>query len=103
MGARGKTETPPPKMTPIFSDGKGNMYKQNPEYTKKMEKIGKHPFGMMAYGMHRMNPSKNKFGTDNIPGDDERFIKISSGASDSSSGSKYGTARRYNPKTGGAI
>jgi hypothetical protein len=66
-----------------------------------MEKIGKHPFGMMAYGMHKMNPSKNKFGTDNIPGDDERFIKISS--AESSSTPKYGTARRYNLKNGEQI
>ena len=33
-------------------DDQGNYYKQNPEYTKKMEKLRSHPFGMMAYGMH---------------------------------------------------
>ena len=49
MGSRSKNRVkPPPKMTPVFSDDQGNMYKQNPEYTKKMQKIGKHPFGMMA-------------------------------------------------------
>ena len=96
MGAEGKAEAKSPKMTPIFADDKGNMYKPNPKYTEKMQGLKQKPFGMMAYGMHKMNPSKNKFGTDNIPSDDERFIKISSPqVSAEENKQAYTKAKRY--------
>ena len=82
MGAK-KLERTPPKYQPVMMDEQGNYYKQNPEYTKNMAKVQKHPFGMVA-----RNPGK--FAKDGMP---DQYIPIS--GEPKSKSSRYGKAKSY--------
>ena len=81
-------------------DAQGNLYKENPEWRKKMEKLKGNPFGFMAYGMNsRLNKTgKNKFGPD-MPMESDRYIRMMEDLKPTSleSRSGYGKAKSYDP------
>ena len=99
MGSKSRrTEVKPPQFQPVYMNQQGQFYKTNPEYTKNLQKMSRHPMGAMGMAL---TGSRGKTASSPQP---DPFIPISSpfggmgGSMHTRQG--YGKAKRYNPNQG---